>query len=242
MKNRAQCSLIFADDEIFDNLIIPLKESKALNEFLVKLATLYYRDDRVRSIVDEGIVDADKEAEQKRAEMYTAINESLAVMEYLADEGKNVVDDGASMLESVLAGAEESGMATHEESDLGTGFTKFNIGNPKIEAKETKHEPTASEQGSEARVSRLENEVSDIKNMLLELQRSITNLGSVKVSSTNESEVTTEKEEITSQNTIANNTSSIDDDFSYSVDDEDEVSVEIEQSATNDMLAFLNSI
>lgn len=238
MKNRAQCSLIFADDEIFDNLITPLKASKALNEFLVKLVTIYYNDERVQSIVDEGIVVEDKEAEQKRAEMYTAINESLAVMEYLADEGKNIVEDGASMLESVLAGAEESGMATHEESDVGDGFTKFNIGIPKKESKETESIPTTEEHKDDDRVTKLEGEVSTIKDMLLELQRSITNLGSLGAVA----QSTAEKVNTTSTGSVVTDVSNSDDNLSYSVDEEEEVSVEVKEKATNDMLELLGSI
>lgn len=242
MKNRAQCSLLFPDDEVFENLVIPLKEGRILNEFIVKLVTMYYKNEQIRSIVDEGIETDDKEAEQKRSEMYSAINESLAFMEYLADEGKNVVEDGASMLESVLAGAEESGMATHEESDFGDGFTKFNIEVPKLEtvggkSSETTKEPTGSD-----RVSKLENEVSGIKDMLLQLQRSIADLGNI--NSKPEASVQ-EVEKISNVPTevpVPTPSLSTTDDFSSDFESSPEVEVQKESDATDDMLALLGSI
>lgn len=237
MKNRVQCSLIFADDEIFDNLIMPLKERKALNDFLVKLVTFYYKDDRLRSIVDEGITVDDKEAEQKRADMYTAINESLAVMEYLADEGRNIVEDGASMLESVLAGAEESGIATFEESDVGDGFTKFNLGLPKKEDSDANYVGSNKDYIDDDRVSKLENEMSSIKDMILELQKSILNIGSLNTSGPS----TTEKVDTIQSGTMATDVSEFDDNLSYTIDEE-EASVEVEENATDSMLELLGSI
>ena len=79
--------------------------------------------------------------------------------------------------------------------------------------------------------------MSSIKDMLLELQKSILNIGSLNTSG----QSTLEKMDTIQSGTVATDVSEFDDNLSYTINEE-EASVEVEENATDSMLELLGSI
>lgn len=104
---RAQVSLMFDDEDLFNNFIIPCKDERRLNGIIVKCLTAYYFNERVRSLV-EG------ESEEEEAVMEgvpstqsicDSIRASLIMQDYLVEELQQTVDTGVEDVESILSQA-----------------------------------------------------------------------------------------------------------------------------------------
>lgn len=228
---------------MFDNFIIPLKESKALTDLIIKLLTFYYQDDRVQEIVDEGLVSEDKEVEQKRSEMYENINQSLAYLEFLSEEGKNVLGDGADTMESILAGAEKTGMATHEENELGEEYTKFVLETPKAITDKSDNPESKEEPVNNSKVEKLENEMSELRQMVLGIKEMFEKLTTSNTVSESVSEVKQEKEDIDVTEPTPTEVIEDSSEIVYEKDEDDgEESDVVESDASDDMLALLESL
>lgn len=113
---RAQCSLLFSDDEVFNYLVAPKKEAKELNSFIVKLIQSYYYCEEVRRFVDGEDFIPKSEAAVNNEDMYSAIRESLATMDIILEDGKNVLDDSIQTFRDAVNEAQSSGVVKEQDA------------------------------------------------------------------------------------------------------------------------------
>ena len=100
--NRVQCSLIFYDDDMFESFIKPLKAHKQLPELIVHLLTEYYGRTEVREMFEE-----DDDYSSSVEDVFSKIHESLAVMDYLIQEGKDTIADGTDSLDDIMSSVDD---------------------------------------------------------------------------------------------------------------------------------------
>lgn len=170
MNNRVQLSLIFEDTDVYENLILPAKKGRFLSELVIKLVLSYYYNDDVRRIVDGDIEQEDSEFEERRNNLFTSINETLATLDFLSEEGHNITEGGTDLVSDILAGAEKHGMAEHVETDFGGGYTKVNIEKRPLEIADKEAEKHTNIVEENSRVDKLEEKVLSMEGMLLHVQ------------------------------------------------------------------------
>lgn len=224
MNNRVQLSLIFEDTDVYENLILPAKKGRFLSELMIKLVLSYYYNDDVRKIVDGDIEQEDSEFEERRNNLFTSINETLATLDFLSEEGHNITEGGTDLVSDILAGAEKHGMAEHVETDFGGGYTKVNIEKRPLEIAEKDVEEPIKEPVENNRVDELEKKVLSMEDMLLNMQTMLQALSGTNSGSSDG----VEKSDVSIDSSV--------------VSVEEEVAPVVNLDATEDMNSLLSSL
>lgn len=198
---RAQLSLYFTDEELYNNLIQPERLNKTLQDLVKRLLASYYYNDKVRELVDSGEVDSSEDSSVSTTQqLLNNIKSNLAMFQFQTDALQDVVSDGAEYFQDKGS----------EDTEFGATVPKYNtdmlqqkylemkgvsqttqkeVEIPKEEPIEKPKEPSLSE----ARLSNLE------KNMELILRK----LGIVEdegVSPDTSSTVSTQEPVVTNKN------------------------------------------
>lgn len=102
---RTQISLIFDDENLFNNFIIPYKEQRALNGVILRCLKAYYYSDEAREKIElannqdygeDGIRDEETE------KILQGIRESLLMQSFLADELEDTLSQGVQDVSDIL--------------------------------------------------------------------------------------------------------------------------------------------
>lgn len=95
MERRAQFSILFTDEELYDNFVVYQKQQKTLKPLVLKLLTSYYYNDDVRRLVDgDDEEDAIMTSAQEEAMTYfEQCRQSLALMNVFAEGLEDLTDD-----------------------------------------------------------------------------------------------------------------------------------------------------
>ena len=101
--NRVQLSLVIKDDEMYNELVRPLRESHNIDEFIIDLMTKYYKYEAVRQTIAEPT----KYLPEKKEVSFEGIYATLDMMEYYNHEGKNILSDGKDNLSNIMTKAED---------------------------------------------------------------------------------------------------------------------------------------
>lgn len=111
---RAQLSLNFSDESVYDGLVIPLKQNRELNATVERLLSSYFYNEQVRSLVDGFDAGEAKslmsEIDAKRNEAFKSAKETLAMMSMLSASARSTMEDG---IEDIIS---------HINSDDSTAF------------------------------------------------------------------------------------------------------------------------
>lgn len=155
MSMRAQLSLCFDDENLFDNFIKPYKDEKLLNHLIVECLTAYYYDENVRLGIKAYSSDSvtDSEEVTSTQSLVDGIRASLIMQDFLASELQNTIDAGTEDVPDVLnrtnEAAEKTGVV--ETTKYGASALKieqhnFNLGikepEPKQEQSEVRSDDT----------------------------------------------------------------------------------------------------
>ena len=146
MAMRAQLSLVFHDEDLYKQFILPKKNDKELHSIVIKCLSSYYYDEEVRNridgvsedsfVVDEGKVKSDEK-------LFEDIRGILAMQSILCSELENTVEDGLDEFNDILSGVNSS-MKTNgtpeDETEYGTKL--FSL--PQLDSVSTK-EPVRQE-------------------------------------------------------------------------------------------------
>lgn len=135
MAMRAQCSLQFSDKELYENFVIPMKQSKELNTLIIKCLKAYYYDPQAREAIEgtdnplNRSTDVDESAVSTQQDMINNIRQSLMMQSYMAQEMEdtlaNGVDDISDILHNVNDVAESSGVANRRETENSSGILRI---------------------------------------------------------------------------------------------------------------------
>jgi hypothetical protein len=132
MAMRAQCSLQFSDKDLYDNFIIPMKQSKELNNIIIKCLTAYFYNEEARNCI-EGQIGTDEDTEvNTQQEMINNIRQSLMMQSYMAQEMQdtlaNGIDDVSDILHNVNTKAEETGIVHTEKTEAASNILRLGAG------------------------------------------------------------------------------------------------------------------
>ena len=168
---RAQVSLIFSDEDLFDNFVTPLKENKELSGMIVKLLYVYYNNEDVRNMI-EGISFDDLEGSEQVLDSTEAINkmrQTLAMQDYLFEQAKQTLDDGASEMDALMKVndiAKQSGVVKTESTDVGEALVQISLDKPISGVQSEQENKTSNNNELEGRVNKIEEMLGSIMSML----------------------------------------------------------------------------
>ena len=97
-RNRVQCSLIIDDDDVYNGFVKPLQRHHQLGELIVRLLISYYKNDKVKDLVDS----SEPSSMSMVTDAFKSMHETLAVMDYYIQEGENAVEDGKGTLSTLV--------------------------------------------------------------------------------------------------------------------------------------------
>lgn len=131
MSMRAQLSLCFDDENLFDNFIKPYKDEKLLNRLIIKCLTAYYYDEDIRKGIEAYLSDsiADSEEVTSTQSLVDSIRASLIMQDFLASELQDTIDkqteDVSEILNKTNEAADKSGIAKTTQTEYGASVLKI---------------------------------------------------------------------------------------------------------------------
>ena len=130
MSMRAQLSLLFDDENLFDNFIKPYKEEKLLNNLIIKCLSAYYYDEDIRNGVEGQSKDLSGVDEVTSTQsLVDGIRASLIMQDFLASELQDTIDAGTPDVSQILnktnEAAEKSGVAKTTKTEYGASVLKL---------------------------------------------------------------------------------------------------------------------
>ena len=130
MSMRAQLSLLFDDENLFDNFIKPYKEEKLLNNLIIKCLSAYYYDEDIRNGVEGQSKDLSGEDEVTSTQsLVDGIRASLIMQDFLASELQDTIDAGTPDVSQILnktnEAAEKSWVAKTTKTEYGASVLKL---------------------------------------------------------------------------------------------------------------------
>lgn len=169
---RAQVSLIFSDEDLFDNFVTPLKENKELSGMIVRLLTAYYNSEEVRNLIEGVSFDDAVEGADQIIDSTEAINQmrqTLAMQDFLFEQARQTLDDGASEMDALMKAndiAKQSGVVKTEATDVGEALVKLSLGNPISDEQPISPDKPNNGNDLEGRVGKIEEVLNNIMSML----------------------------------------------------------------------------
>lgn len=226
---RVQLSLIFSDEDLFDNFVEPLRDNKELSGMIIKLLSAYYYDENVQCAVDgvsiEDVVkDADKVMDSTEAmDKINAMRQTLAMQDYLFEQAKQTLDDGATEMDALMKVndiVKTSGVVKTESDDVGERVIEISMDKSTSfdENKDSKN--TNDDSDLEARVKRIEKAVSDLTNLINSVKFTQSSNTSDELSFKDESKDAEKTEVKFDDSKVSHSESNITEDFSSSDDTE----------------------
>lgn len=145
MALRAQCSLIFQDEELFNNFILQQKMNKSLNNTIIRCLTAYYYNPEVRNLIEdvkyEDVVEEGVQVSNSQ-DLINNVRDIMAIQNFMATELENTMQDGIEHFSSILdesnKKAEEFGVVERSSSEFAS--THYQI--KQIETTKSSEHPT----------------------------------------------------------------------------------------------------
>lgn len=150
MSMRAQLSLMFDDENLFDNFVKPYKDEKLLNNLIIKCLSAYYYNEEVRNLIEGTSLDdvADSEEVTSTQSLVDGIRASLIMQDFLASELQNTIDAGTEDVSSILnrtnEAAEKSGVAKTTQTEYGASVLKIEQHNLNLGASQESQNSTST--------------------------------------------------------------------------------------------------
>ena len=150
MSMRAQLSLMFDDENLFDNFVKPYKDEKLLNNLIIKCLSAYYYNEEVRNLIEGTSLDdvADSEEVTSTQSLVDGIRASLIMQDFLASELQNTIDAGTEDVSSILnrtnEAAERSGVAKTTQTEYGASVLKIEQHNLNLGASQESQNSTST--------------------------------------------------------------------------------------------------
>lgn len=168
---RAQVSLIFSDEDLFDNFVVPMRDNRELSGLIIRLLTLYYNNEDIRNTI-EGVSTEDLEdAEQYKSvdDSIARMRQTLAMQDFMFTQVSQTLEEGASAIDAIMKTNDiikQSGVVKTEQTDVGEAVTGFHFENSTSESEESTFDKHNEEGNLEGRVDKIEVMLSKIMSML----------------------------------------------------------------------------
>ena len=130
MSMRVQLSLLFDDENLFDNFIKPYQNEKLLNNLIIKCLSAYYYDEDIRKGIEGQTEDLSGVEEVTSTQsLVDGIRASLIMQDFLASELQDTIDkqteDVSEILNKTNEAAEKSGVAKTTQTEYGASVLKI---------------------------------------------------------------------------------------------------------------------
>lgn len=180
MAMRAQCSLLFSDDDLYSNFILPMKEQRELNNIIIKCLEAYYYDENARNVIlNSGKTEEEEVAdfEDKTQSIVDNIRSTLALQSFCVNELENTIQDGVDTFTDILNQSsdvmEEQGFVTPKESDeFSAGVPLLTLKTPK-ETEEIKEDLKKEEEMSSMPYDQLVRMVVNLSASLEDIKKAL---------------------------------------------------------------------
>lgn len=111
MAMRAQLSLVFHDEDLYNQFILPKKIDKELHSIVIKCLTSYFYDEEVRNKI-EGVSESTFTPESNKPksdeELFGEIRGILAMQSILCGELENTMEDGLDEINDIMSDVNSS--------------------------------------------------------------------------------------------------------------------------------------
>lgn len=180
MSMRAQLSLMFDDENLFDNFVKPYKDEKLLNNLIIKCLSAYYYNEEVRNLIEGTSLDdvADSEEVTSTQSLVDGIRASLIMQDFLASELQNTIDAGTPDVSEILnktnEAAEKSGVAKTTQTEYGTSVLKIEQHNLNTDVNKPESEQKQSEDDLSTKVIDLVKSLAESGNDLSAIKEILT--------------------------------------------------------------------
>lgn len=212
---RAQVSLVFTDEDIFDNLIVPLRENKELSSTIIKLLSVYYTNEEIRDKV-EGISMSDIEGSEQvcdSAEAFNQMRQTLAMQGFMFEQVKQSLSEGVSDMETLMKAnemAEESGVVKTESTDNGETVVKLIKEKVTTESAKEDVAETKEKTALEGRVTKIEQSLGKLESMIEKLLEGGISTATPTSNVTNDSQEVPETESSFSESQVLSTSNNVD--------------------------------
>lgn len=138
MRLRAQLSLLFDDEELYNNFVTPYKNQKLLNSIIIKCLAAYYYNPAARDIIESAYMKPEEvidEGSQKRDEMFDDILSTLMVQDFMFKEMEDELSRGSQDISDALRGVNDRAEQYMDKSTSEYGSSTYKIRRHLLEAK-----------------------------------------------------------------------------------------------------------
>ena len=185
MSLRAQLSLVFTDEDLYNNFIIPCKENRELHGVVLRCLSAYYYNAEVRKLV-EGIASAsDEDVEQRQVESsQESINKIRDLIQSLMiDDVQNSMQDSIEQFSDILKMTNEEAKKRNLAEEDTSGFSSTGSVKSTLEKVQQRGIPQSSEDSSKVTIdsdqfAMLMSEFREMKEMLIKHDRLLSHEGS----------------------------------------------------------------
>lgn len=164
---RAQLSLYFTDEELYNNLIQPERLNKTLQDLVKRLLASYYYNSKVRELVDLGEMDStDNSSVSQAQQLLNDIRSNLAMFQFQTDSLQDVVSDGMEYFQN----------RGSEDTEFGATVPRYNtdmIQQKLLEVKGTSQNPQNEDKSPKTEEVKKPTEQSNSEDRLDNLERSM---------------------------------------------------------------------
>lgn len=124
MSMRVQLSIMLTDTDLYNGLVLPLKEQRELHSLVVRCLSAYYYSEEARNLIDGINPEEMKAGVSPTQDVCDNIRSYLAMQSFLTSELEQVLNDGMTDVSDILDGvnrmAEDSGVVKSTQSDFGS--------------------------------------------------------------------------------------------------------------------------
>lgn len=187
MSLRAQLSLVFTDEDLYNNFIIPCKENRELHGVVLRCLSAYYYNAEVRKLV-EGIASAsDEDVEQRQVESsqesINKIRDLIAIQSLMIDDVQNSMQDSIEQFSDILKMTNEEAKKRNLAEEDTSGFSSTGSVKATLEKVQPRGIPQSSEDSSKVTIdsdqfAMLMSEFREMKEMLIKHDRLLSHEGS----------------------------------------------------------------
>ena len=169
---RAQFSIIFNDDVLYDQFVEPLKKAKELSDMVTKLLSVYYYSDEVRAVIDGFTIenDVDTNVNTKALDILSSAKDNLFMLGACINSADGSVEEG---LRKMREYSETMGQSQDTSSPFGRPMLQLNLPESNKAKESSSQSETVESVSLEERVESLENNILDIKSLLQTVVASI---------------------------------------------------------------------
>lgn len=170
---RAQVSLIFEDEELFNNLIVPEKKNRSLRPLIVKLLEAYYYSDDVRNLVDNfGLGDSGSTGNGELDEYFRDAFASLSFWGSLINNASATLSEGKEHFKTISEKfSSDDNSSSGDKCEFGSKMlsSKNLIENARNVESGSRSTQTMEATQDSAKLSEMENRIKELSDVVMKL-------------------------------------------------------------------------